>query len=232
MSGPYRKRGERFGLADQPQGLAVRQALPGGPVAVTVILAAVVVVACSIVAWDGNVPEWEADMLRFINDWPDWLEPVMWFFQQAGVFLAPVVAGVIIVWFTREWRHLIPFVAVLPLKLGIEKAIVKQLIDRERPFVSIGPDIKVRGPAFDGLSFPSGHSTTAFAMGILIAAFVPPRWRPVPIAWAFVVAIARLYYGEHNILDVVAGAAIGTTFAVTLWYFFLNRFAPDHLASS
>ncbi len=232
MSGPCRGCGKRFGLTDQSTGLAVRQSLPGGPVAATVVLMAAVVVACSAVARDGTVPEWEADMLRFINDWPDWLEPVMWFLQQVGVFVAPVIAGVIVVWFTREWRHLIPFVAVLPLKLGIEKAIVKQLIDRERPFVSTGTDIKVRGPAFEGLSFPSGHATTAFAMGILIAAFVPPRWRPVPIAWAFIVAIARLYYGEHNILDVVAGAAIGTAFAVPLWYFFLNRFAPDHLAGS
>lgn len=213
-------------MTDQPQGLAVRYALRGRFVLATVVVLAAVVVASSAVAWDGDVPEWEADMLRFVNDWPDWLEPIMWVLQQVGVFMAPVIGGLIVVLFTRQWRHLIPFVLVLPLKLGIEKAIVKQLVERERPFVSIGPEIKVRGPAFEGLSFPSGHSTTAFALGVLVFAFVPPRWRPVPIAWAFIVAIARLYYGEHNILDSVAGAAIGTAFALTLWYFFLNRFAP------
>ena len=191
---------------------------------VAVVVLAAVVVACSAVAWDGGVPKWEADALRFINDWPDWLEPLMWGLQQVGVFMAPVIAGLIVISFTRQWKHLIPFVLVLPLKLGIEKAIVKQLVDRERPFVSIGSDIKVRGPAFEGLSFPSGHATTAFALGVLVFAFVPPRWRPVPIAWAFIVAIARLYYGEHNILDVVAGAAIGTAFALMLWFLFLNRF--------
>ena len=63
---------------------------------------------------------------------------------------------------------------------------------------------------------------------ILVAAFLPRKWRPVPIVWAFVVAVARLYYGEHNVLDVVAGAALGTMFASVLWFVFLNRFVdPD-----
>ncbi|MDH3707799.1 MAG: phosphatase PAP2 family protein, partial [Acidimicrobiia bacterium] len=185
-----------------------------------------VVVASSAVAWDGTVPEWEESILSFFNGWPDQLEPLMWVIQQPGVLLAPLVAGLVIFSFTRKWRILIPFVLILPLKLGIEKGLVKQLVDRERPFVSVGDHIEVRGPAFDGLSFPSGHATTAFATGILIAAFVPSRWRVVPLAWAVMVAVARLYYGEHNALDVVAGAALGTLFATILWFLFLNRFVP------
>ncbi len=197
-------------------------------VATVALLGAITVVVSSAIAWDGGVPGWEAAPLEFINGWPDALEPLMWVLQQVGVFGAPVVAGLIIVWFTRTWQHLIPFVAVLPLKLGIEKAIVKQLVERERPFVSVGPSIEVRGPAFEGLSFPSGHATTSFALATLLTAFVPPRWRPVPLTWAVIVGIARLYYGEHNVLDVVAGAALGISFATVLWFVFLNRFvAPD-----
>lgn len=159
---------------------------------------------------------------------PDWLEPIMWVLQQVGVLMAPVIGGLVIVWYTRQWQHLIPFVLVLPLKLGIEKGIVKRLVERERPYVSIGPEIHVRGPAFEGLSFPSGHATTAFALGVLVAGFLPPRWRPVPLLWAVVVAVARLYYGEHNLLDVIAGAATGTAFATILWFLVLNRFVePD-----
>lgn len=202
--------------------------VPRSAVALTVAVAAVLVTVSSWIAWDGTVPEWEADVLRFINGWPDFLEPIMWVLQQVGVFGAPIVAGLIIVASTRRWQHLVPFALVLPLKLGIEKGLVKQLVERERPFTSIGDEIIVRGPAFSGLSFPSGHTTTAFALGVLVAAFLPPRWRPVPIVWAFIVAIARMYYGEHNLLDVVAGAALGSTFAISLWYLFLNRFADDN----
>ena len=197
-------------------------------VVIVVLVALAVVVAGSAIAWDGTVPGWEVGVLEFVNGWPDWLEPIMWVIQQVGVFAAPVVAGVIVVLFTRRWQHLVPFVMVLPLKLGIEKGIVKKLVQRERPFVSVGPEINVRGPAFEGLSFPSGHSTTAFATAILLSAFLPPRWRFVAVTWATMVAVARLYYGEHNLLDVVVGAAMGSGFAAVLWFAFLNRFVdPD-----
>ena len=206
------------------QPFVARNAIPVQVGVAVVVVASIIVVISSLVAWDGDVPGWEASGLRFINDWPDWLEPVMWVLQQVGVIMAPVIAGLIVVWYTRNWRHLIPFLMVLPLKLLIEKAIVKQLVERERPFVSIGPEINVRGPAFEGLSFPSGHTTTAFAVAVLLAAFLPRPWWPLPLAWAAIVGVARLYYGEHNVLDVVAGAAIGTAFATVLWLTVVNRF--------
>jgi membrane-associated phospholipid phosphatase len=182
----------------------------------------------SMVAWNGNVPAWERSILEFFNGWPDVLEPLFWVLQQPGVLFAPVVAGAIVASRTRRWQHFVAFAAVLPLKLGIEKGLVKQLVERDRPFTSVGPSVNVRGPALDGLSFPSGHTTTAFATAILLTAFLPKRWQPVPLIWAAVVGIARIYYGEHNALDVVAGAALGALFATALWFVFLNRFAhPD-----
>jgi membrane-associated phospholipid phosphatase len=209
--------------------LAVRTKLASSTVAAVVVAAGIIVVFSSAVAWDGTVPGWEAEVLRWINGWPDWLKPGMWALQQVGVFMAPVVTGLVVVLFTRRWQHLVPFVLILPLKLGIEKAVVKQLVERERPFVSLGPEIDVRGPAFEGLSFPSGHSTTVFATAVLLSAFLPPKWRVVPITWAVVVGVARMYYGEHNLLDVVAGAALGTAFAAMLWFVFLNREVPEKI---
>jgi len=206
------------------QPFEVRDAISIRQLAITVAIASTVVIATSVVAWNGEVPGWEADALRFFNDWPDWLEPIMWALQQVGVLAGPVIGGLLIAWFARRWDFLWPFVLLMPLKLILEKAILKQLIERERPYVTVGPDINVRGPAFDGLSFPSGHATTAFAFGILVAAFLPRRWRPIPLIWAAIVAIARLYFGEHNVLDVVAGAGVGTIFATVLWFTMLNRF--------
>lgn len=195
---------------------------------VTIAVTVAVIIASSAVAWNGNVPGWERQILEFFNAWPDALQPLFWVLQQPGVLLAPIVAGLIVVSFTKRWQHFAAFAAILPLKLAIEKGLIKQLVERERPFTSVGPSVNVRGPAFDGLSFPSGHTTTAFATAILLAAFLPKRWRPVPIVWAVIVGVARIYYGEHNALDVVAGAAMGTLFATVLWFAFLNRFAhPD-----
>jgi membrane-associated phospholipid phosphatase len=194
----------------------------------TVALTVTIIFLSSAVAWNGRVPAWERSILEFFNAWPDVLEPLFWVLQQPGVLLAPVVVGLAIASVTRRWQHFVAFAAVLPLKLAIEKGLIKQLVQRERPFVSVGPSVDVRGPAFEGLSFPSGHTTTAFATAILLVAFLPRRWRPIPIAWATIVGIARIYYGEHNALDVVAGAAMGTLFATVLWFAFLNRTAhPD-----
>ncbi len=169
------------------------------------------------------MPGWEVSVLEFFNGWPDQLEPIMWVLQQAGLLVAPIAVGLVIVALTRRWTYLIPFVLVLPLKLIFEKGLLKQLVERERPFTSVGPEIVVRGTAIEGLSFPSGHATTAFALAVLVTAFLPARWRAVPLLWAVVVAISRLYHGEHNVLDVVAGAAIGTAFGTVLWFVVLNR---------
>ncbi len=49
------------------------------------------------------MPEWEAEVLRFFNSWPDWLKPMMWVLQQPG----------------------------------IEKGLVKQRVQRERPYVAL-----------------------------------------------------------------------------------------------
>lgn len=214
------------------QPFEIRDAITVRQLTVTVSIALTVVIIASAVAWNGEVPGWEADALRFFNDWPDWLEPIMWALQQVGVLLGPLIGGLVIARVARRWEFLLPFVLLLPLKLILEKAVLKQLIERERPYVTVGPDIKVRGPAFEGLSFPSGHSTTAFAFAILVAAFLPSRWRPIPLIWAAAVGIARLYFGEHNVLDVIAGAAIGTIFATILWFTTLNRFVQADIGGA
>lgn len=212
---------------DRRRSAVIRHRVPPRFGVAVVVIAIGIVVASSVIAGEGNVPEWEATGLRIVNSWPDWLEPIMWVLQQIGVVMAPVFVGLAVAWRTRDWRHAVAFVLVLPLKLGVEKGIVKQLVERERPFVSVGPHVEVRGPAFEGLSFPSGHTTTAFAIAVLIAAFLPRKWWPIPIAWAAVVGISRLYYGEHNVLDVIAGAAIGTAFAMVLWLVVINPLADS-----
>lgn len=210
------------------QPFAVRDAMSTTQMLVLVTSCLLVLVVTSAVAWNGEVPRWEADLLLAVNGWPDWLEPIMWTLQQVGVLAAPLLGGIVIAWVSGRWEYLIPFVLLMPLKLVVEKAVLKQLVERQRPFVSIGPEVDVRGPAFEGLSFPSGHATTAVAFGILVAAFLPRRWRPLPMVWALIVCVARLHFGEHNVLDVVAGAAMGTLFATVLWFTVLNRFVePD-----
>ncbi len=205
----------------------LRAAMSGARFLTLVAGALAVLVAASAVAWDGTVPRWEAELLRAVNGLPDWLEPILWFPQQLGVLGAPVIGGTLIAWSTRRWHAAVPFVLLVPIKLSVEWLFLKQVVERERPPVTVGPDIVTRGAPIHGLGFPSGHATTAFAFAVLLVAFLPARWRPVPVLLAALVAVARLYAGAHNVLDVVAGAAVGTIFAAVLWYTILNRFVTD-----
>lgn len=209
--------------------LHVRGPKLGPRTALLVSIGAAAVVALSAaVAWDGDVPQWELSILEFFNGWPDWLEPAMWFVQQPGVLLSPVVAGIVIVLATRRWHYMLPFVLLPAYKLVVEKRLVKPLVDRTRPFTSVGPEINARGDAdLDGTSFPSGHATTAVATGLLIALFLPPKWRPLPIGWGVAVAMARLYFGEHNTLDVVAGAGLAVFYVTFIYVVFINRWVGD-----
>lgn len=58
-------------------------------------------------------------------------------------------------------------------------------------------------------SFPSGHTTAAFAMAYVYGSKYP-RWRIPIYLGAISVGLARIYLGRHYPSDVLAGAAVGT----------------------
>jgi undecaprenyl-diphosphatase len=209
-------------MTDRPErSIRVRERPATRTVVVVCLVGVAVVVVTALAARDGSVAPIEADVLLWINGWPDSLEPGMWAIQQFGMLFATVAVGAAAAVAGRRWTLAIPFVLIIPVKLVLERAVIKYLVDRQRPFVSYGPEIIVRGGNYDGLSYPSGHALTAFAVAILLFALLPGRWRAIPIVWAVLVGVARLYMGEHNFYDVVAGAAIGVVLGVVLWYLVL-----------
>jgi undecaprenyl-diphosphatase len=67
-----------------------------------------------------------------------------------------------------------------------------------------------------GLSFVSGHAIITFAIAGLLALVLPRRWAVVVFVLASLNAVARVYLGAHNPLDVVGGAAVGLAIAAAL----------------
>ena len=67
-----------------------------------------------------------------------------------------------------------------------------------------------------GLSFVSGHAILTFAIAGLLALVLPRRWAVVAFVLASLNAVARVYLGAHNPLDVVGGAAVGLAIAAAL----------------
>lgn len=191
-------------------------------------VALVVAVVAGIIASSGEVPGWEEAIFHAVNDLPDGLEAPMWVVQLAGLLFVPLGVAVVAAVF-RKWWLVLALVAFVPLKLLVEKGIVKQLVERKRPGTTIcGHDASdpsafdatcgnFRGDVpLDGLSFVSGHAIIAWGVTALLWTVLPGRWRWIPVVVASLNAIARVYLGAHNPLDVIGGGAIGVAIAAVL----------------
>lgn len=86
---------------------------------------------------------------------------------------------------------------------------LKYSIKRERPFNTY-PDIE-KVTAAPGYSFPSGHTSTAFATATSLSMEYPKWYIIAPsFAWASAVGYSRMHLGVHYPSDVVAGAIVGS----------------------
>jgi undecaprenyl-diphosphatase len=187
-------------------------------------VAVLVAVVAGLIAAGGEVPGWEKAVFHAINDLPDLLEGPMWVFQLAGLLFAPLLVAAVAALY-RRWRLAAALVVFVPLKLLVEKGVVKQLVERERPGTTIcgSPDPSdttcghFRGNVpLEGLSFVSGHAIIAWGIATVLWPVLPRRWRWVPVGVAALNAVARVYLGAHNPLDVVGGGAIGVAIGALL----------------
>lgn len=100
--------------------------------------------------------------------------------------------------------------------------VLKGFIGRSRPFVTADTnphDFKFGRGFTDAnrTSFPSGHTTTAFAAAAAVTAETGRWWPrstwvigPVLYGGATMVGLSRMYHNKHWASDVALGAAIGT----------------------
>ena len=92
---------------------------------------------------------------------------------------------------------------------GIGARILKHLIAAPRP-PAILDQVHLVGIEFFKSSFPSGHTTSAFAVGLLFYSYFTHRaWKALAIILAVLVGYSRVYLGLHFPGDIVAGAGIG-----------------------
>ncbi|MGB4781265.1 phosphatase PAP2 family protein [Candidatus Methylomirabilis sp.] len=117
--------------------------------------------------------------------------------------------------------------AVIVGSLSVQ--VLKHLFCRSRPLAEKAGQFFVEFPCLgkgSGLiSFPSGHSVTAFAMAFVLSRAYP-RYTLLFYGLAGLVALSRVYLAKHFPSDVVAGAALGLLAGWIVCRF--SAFSPVH----
>lgn len=111
-------------------------------------------------------------------------------------YLVPVIAGIIICTILTHVLKRVVFPEELrPVSLEVEKVIIH----------------KVEGvPLHRQHSFPSGHTSTAFTVALLLVSVMRRKiWAFILPMVAFLVGYSRVYLAQHFVTDVTVGMLIG-----------------------
>lgn len=121
------------------------------------------------------------------------------------------------------WQAWFMFAAVAGT--GLACVVLKALLGRPRPGRFLSEDawgFQFLQTSASYWSFPSGHTTTAFAVAACLALLLPrARWLWFTIA--LVAGFGRVVTGSHFPGDVVAGAWLGTVGTLWIWPWFRAR---------
>ena len=98
--------------------------------------------------------------------------------------------------------------ATLLLTFLVNNQCIKPLVARTRPYEVIeGLTILIKKPG--EFSFPSGHTSAAFAFFTCLALMTPRKFAPLWMTAAWAVAYSRIYLSQHFLEDILLGSIIG-----------------------
>lgn len=106
--------------------------------------------------------------------------------------------------------------------------LLKHLINRPRPYVALPTGTVHLLAHYSGSSFPSGHTTIAFAVAVALGSRMRGWFWPL-LAFAALIGFSRIYLGDHYPTDVLGGIIVGTLMGGAALY--LQRFLRPAEAS-
>lgn len=178
---------------------------------VVLTVASMAVLVASTVLARRGVYRWEVVIFQAFNGLPGSFRSLLWVVNQYGTAITIPVASVIALAF-RKW--------ILALSLLISGAavyvlakVIKEYVARGRPAALMEEVIEREGFSPNSLGFPSGHAAVAWAITIILLAYVGRPWQIAAIIVAILVPMVRMYVAAHLPLDLIGGAALGVAVA-------------------
>lgn len=125
------------------------------------------------------------------------------------------VVGILALLLTIKYPDIAKRFLIITLMSGILIACFKQFFSDPRPAgVLAQTDFHIIGDVLKRYSFPSGHTTTAFAMaGFIMLTFASLPLRIFVLALAILAGVSRISVGAHWPEDILAGAPLGLMIA-------------------
>ena len=163
-------------------------------VVITFAVALVVLVVTTLIVRSGKVSQLEKDVFHIINGLPNFLRPIMYVFQLAGLLFVPLLVAIGAA-ISRKWWLALCLVLAVPVKLFFEHEVIKKLVDRQRPGTSIchgDPTCgHFRSVPLHGESFVSGHAIITGVVATLLFGYLNRTGRIVVVAIALLNGVAR-----------------------------------------
>jgi membrane-associated phospholipid phosphatase len=172
-------------------------------------------------------PRWVIELAREVTGFGDsgWI-----LIPTAALFVLTAPLALLVRWplmrlVLKQFSSLYAFIFLGVGVPSLTSAILSRLIGRGRPVVfeqfgDLHFQMNLSDWTFE--SFPSGHTTTAFALAATIG-FLSARWYVPMLVLAAAVGLSRLILGAHYPSDILAGAVIGLVGAFAVRRFFADR---------
>lgn len=173
-----------------------------------------------LLSLDGNILLWIQEHLR-----SELFTPLWTFITTSGNAGLIWIALTCFLLAFKKTRRVGAMCAVsLVLSLLFTNLLVKPLVARTRPYELIqGLVLLIEKP--HDFSFPSGHSSAAFAAAWVMFRNLPKKIGIPAVIYASLMAFSRLYFAVHYPTDVLAGVIFGILYAqAAMWL--MERFRP------
>ncbi len=149
------------------------------------------------------------------------LDPLFSGLTRMGEWTGGLIVGLVLL-ASKPPKYLFIFLISIGIASGSAQLLKTQVFEKNNRPSSLYQDQlrQIEGiELHKNYSFPSGHTTAAFCMFSILAFSLKKRYMQVIAAViASLVGISRMYLGQHYLMDVVAGACLGSFIAAMVFW--------------